>query len=210
MADSNVLMPADYLRGAVRRPGRPTPESFHRRRSAAVRRASGRNSNAPFSTPTRRAGSASPTTSAWASRRARPCSIAATSSRRPAASALLERELAEDAASTKIVRRQGLRVRVVNRPFAQPLGRRTAARGVAAANPLGAAAARHVRAVLPAGDCFPAMHPAARCLDDRRPATNDWPCRSLCRHSSRSGTAPKRRSPRRPAGNCPGARRSHG
>jgi ceramide glucosyltransferase len=36
-------------------------------------------------------------------------------------------ELAEDAASTKIVRRQGLRVRVVNRPFAQPLGRRTAA-----------------------------------------------------------------------------------
>jgi ceramide glucosyltransferase len=34
-------------------------------------------------------------------------------------------ELAEDAASTKIVRRQGLRVRVVNRPFAQPLGQRT-------------------------------------------------------------------------------------
>ncbi len=34
-------------------------------------------------------------------------------------------ELAEDAASTKIVRRQGLRVRVVNRPFEQPLGRRT-------------------------------------------------------------------------------------
>ena len=36
-------------------------------------------------------------------------------------------ELAEDAASTKIVRRQGLRVRVVNRPFQQPLGRRTVA-----------------------------------------------------------------------------------
>ena len=36
-------------------------------------------------------------------------------------------ELAEDAASTKIVRRQGLRVRVVNRPFLQPLGRRSAA-----------------------------------------------------------------------------------
>jgi ceramide glucosyltransferase len=36
-------------------------------------------------------------------------------------------ELAEDAASTKIVRQQGLRVRVVNRPFVQPLGRRTAA-----------------------------------------------------------------------------------
>ena len=36
-------------------------------------------------------------------------------------------ELAEDAASTKIVRRQDLRVRVVNRPFKQPLGRRTVA-----------------------------------------------------------------------------------
>jgi len=36
-------------------------------------------------------------------------------------------ELAEDAASTKVVRRQGLRVRVVDRPFNQPLGRRTAA-----------------------------------------------------------------------------------
>jgi ceramide glucosyltransferase len=34
-------------------------------------------------------------------------------------------ELAEDAASTKIVRGQGLRVRVVDRPFLQPLGRRT-------------------------------------------------------------------------------------
>jgi ceramide glucosyltransferase len=34
-------------------------------------------------------------------------------------------ELAEDAASTKIVRSQGLRVRVVDRPFPQPLGRRT-------------------------------------------------------------------------------------
>jgi ceramide glucosyltransferase len=35
-------------------------------------------------------------------------------------------ELAEDAASTKIVRSQGLRVRVVDRPFPQPLGQRTA------------------------------------------------------------------------------------
>jgi ceramide glucosyltransferase len=39
----------------------------------------------------------------------------------------LAAELAEDAASTKIVRNQGLRVRVVDRPFPQPLGRRTAA-----------------------------------------------------------------------------------
>jgi ceramide glucosyltransferase len=39
----------------------------------------------------------------------------------------LANELAEDAASTKIVRGQGLRVRVVDRPFQQPLGRRTLA-----------------------------------------------------------------------------------
>ncbi|PWT85907.1 MAG: ceramide glucosyltransferase, partial [Proteobacteria bacterium] len=35
-------------------------------------------------------------------------------------------ELAEDAAATKLVRRQGLRVRLVDAPFLQPLGRRTA------------------------------------------------------------------------------------
>jgi ceramide glucosyltransferase len=35
-------------------------------------------------------------------------------------------ELAEDAASTKVVRTLGLRVRVVDRPFPQPLGQRTA------------------------------------------------------------------------------------
>jgi ceramide glucosyltransferase len=36
-------------------------------------------------------------------------------------------ESAEDAAFTKLVRKSGLRVRVVNRPFPQPLGHRTAA-----------------------------------------------------------------------------------
>jgi ceramide glucosyltransferase len=35
-------------------------------------------------------------------------------------------ELAEDAAATKVVEAQGLRVRLVNAPFGQPLGRRTA------------------------------------------------------------------------------------
>jgi ceramide glucosyltransferase len=38
----------------------------------------------------------------------------------------LASELAEDAASTKVVRKLGLRVRIVGRPFLQPLGRRTA------------------------------------------------------------------------------------
>jgi len=39
----------------------------------------------------------------------------------------LAKEVAEDAASTKVVRGAGLRVRLVDRPFAQPLGHRTAA-----------------------------------------------------------------------------------
>ena len=36
----------------------------------------------------------------------------------------LGREMAEDVASTKLVRRAGLRVRIARRPFAQPVGRR--------------------------------------------------------------------------------------
>jgi len=39
----------------------------------------------------------------------------------------LAKELAEDAAATKIVRGSGLKVRLVDRPLAQPLGRRSAA-----------------------------------------------------------------------------------
>lgn len=38
----------------------------------------------------------------------------------------LAAEIAEDAASTKVVRSQGLKVRLVDRPFEQPLGARTA------------------------------------------------------------------------------------
>ena len=39
----------------------------------------------------------------------------------------LASELAEDAAATKVVRRAGLRVRLVDAPFEQPLGYRSAA-----------------------------------------------------------------------------------
>jgi ceramide glucosyltransferase len=41
--------------------------------------------------------------------------------------AMLAKEVAEDAAATKIVRDAGLKVRLVDRPLAQPLGRRSAA-----------------------------------------------------------------------------------
>jgi ceramide glucosyltransferase len=40
---------------------------------------------------------------------------------------ILGKEVAEDAASTKVVRNAGLKVRLVDRPFAQPLGHRSAA-----------------------------------------------------------------------------------
>ena len=39
----------------------------------------------------------------------------------------LAKEVAEDAAATKIVRAAGLKVRLIDRPLAQPLGRRSAA-----------------------------------------------------------------------------------
>src|ERR1700674_5630347 len=39
----------------------------------------------------------------------------------------LAKEVAEDAAATKIVRDAGLKVRLIDRPLAQPLGRRSAA-----------------------------------------------------------------------------------
>jgi ceramide glucosyltransferase len=42
------------------------------------------------------------------------------------ASRALACELAEDAAAVKLVTRQGLRVRLADRPFKQPLGSRTA------------------------------------------------------------------------------------
>jgi ceramide glucosyltransferase len=77
MSDSNVLMPADYLQELFGTWAADTGVC-RRRRSEATRTASGRNSNARSSIPTRHAGNALPTTSAWASRRARPCSIAAT------------------------------------------------------------------------------------------------------------------------------------
>ena len=74
--------------------------------------------------------------------------------------AALTSEVAEDAAATKLARRLGRQVRVVDRPFPQPLGRRTYA-GVAAS----AARARLRRLSFPGfsasssrpAACFPAF-----------------------------------------------------
>ena len=85
MADSNVLMPRDYIQrllaawrddtGLVASP--PVGCRPH---------GSGPSSNARFSTPTRPAGNTSPTASAWASPRASRCSTARATSTRPAGS----------------------------------------------------------------------------------------------------------------------------
>ena len=69
----------------------------------------------------------SSTASAAASPRAKPCCGGAPISKRPGGIAALGKEVAEDAAATKIVRDAGLKVRLVDRPFVQPLGWRSAA-----------------------------------------------------------------------------------
>ena len=68
-----------------------------------------------------------PTRSASASPRARPCCGGAPISKRAGGIGALAKEVAEDAAATKVVRGAGLKVRLVDRPLAQPLGRRSAA-----------------------------------------------------------------------------------
>ena len=61
---------------------------------------------------------------------------------------VLGAEIAEDAAATKVVRACGLDVRLVDRPFEQPLGPRSLATGLEPAGAMGAAQARHVPGVL--------------------------------------------------------------
>ena len=68
-----------------------------------------------------------PTPSASASPRAKPCCGGAPILERAGGIETLAKEVAEDAAATKIVRGAGLKVRLVDRPFPQPLGYRTAA-----------------------------------------------------------------------------------
>ena len=64
----------------------------------------------------------------------------------------LAAEIIEDAAATKLVRQQGLSVNLVDSPFEQPLGVRTAARRLAAPGALGKDAAENLSAVLRAGN----------------------------------------------------------
>ena len=75
----------------------------------------GPSSNARSSTPIRRAGSMSPTRSGSDLPRARPCCGGEPISSAPAALRRWRREVAEDAAATKIVRGAGLKVRLVDR-----------------------------------------------------------------------------------------------
>ena len=69
----------------------------------------------------------------------------------------LAAEIAEDAAATKLVNGLGLRVNLVAAPFEQPLGRRTLGEIWSRQAPLGAPAPRHLPAVLRARNPAPAQ-----------------------------------------------------
>ena len=73
----------------------------------------------------------------------------------------LAAEPAEDAATTKLVRAAGLRVRLVDAPFEQPLGYRSSRRGVAPSIAVGAAAARFVQGLLRVGNLAGGAAPLA-------------------------------------------------
>ncbi len=111
----------------------------------------------------------------------------------------LAKEVAEDAAATKVVRDAGLQSaagRSAVGAAARPAQRR---RSVEPAIALGAAAARQLPALFPAGNSV-----GRRAADDR--ASHSWQPplagrrRSASARSARSGTAPKWRSPPPPAG----------
>ena len=121
----------------------------------------------------------------------------------------LAAELAEDAASTKIVRSLGLRVRVVDRPISQPLGRRTAAevwhRQIRWARLRRNTFMLYFLPELLAGGVAAACGVRARgCL------ARFADCRDARRLRWPSGTAPRPSSPSPRAGMCPGDRRSLG
>ena len=100
----------------------------------------------------------------------------------------LAKEVAEDAASTKIVRDAGLKVRLVDRPFPPTARPSDRGRSVESAGALGAAAPRKLPCVFPAGSDV-----RRRAADDRARRRRTWPwavpvlsvaCASAC-----SGTA---------------------
>ena len=120
-ADAGRLRPAPDRRVAPRH--RPRLRAADRVPAA---RDSGPSSNARSSTPIRRAGSISPTRSARASRRARPCCGGARCCRRRAASRRSRSSWPRMRPPPRWSSAQGLRVRLVDAPFGQPLGFRRA------------------------------------------------------------------------------------
>ena len=126
LADSNVLMPPDYLRQLLRSwradtglvaspPVGGRPRGFWAELECAFLNTY--QARWQYVIDTLGRGFAQGKTMLW--RRA--------DLERAGGIAALGKEVAEDAASTKIVRNAGLKVRLVDRPFVQPLGRRGAA-----------------------------------------------------------------------------------
>ena len=124
LADSNVLISPDDPTGCS--PVGASTARWSARHPSASTCTDGRpSSRRRSSIPSRRAGSPPATRSASASPRARRCSCGGAISPPRAGWVALAREVAEDAAATKFARRLGRKVRVVDRPFAQPLVRLT-------------------------------------------------------------------------------------
>ncbi len=120
-------------------------------------------------------------------------------------------EVAEDAAATKLVRGAGLRVRLVDRPFEQPLGPRSA-RQVWPAGPVGAAPARDLPGPLRARDVVGRGAAARRRRLRRRgrrpqrPGGRRGPARALVRRRGRPGARHGLAPVLAPARRLPGAR----
>ena len=126
LADSNVLMPPDYLDAADGDAGAPTPVSSARRRPDRIRKDFGPRSNAPFLNTYQARWQYVADTLGFGFAQGKTMLWRRDILENAGGIRALGREAAEDAASTKLVRAQGLRVRLADAPFAQPLGPRSA------------------------------------------------------------------------------------
>ena len=162
MADSNVLMPRDYLQRLFAGWRADTGLSVRAAHRLPAGRLLGRGR---VRLPQHLSGALAVRrrhASASASRRARRMLWRRTDLERAGGIRALGAEIAEDAAATKVVRRAGKRVRLVDRAFGQPLGCAQRTADLVAAAALGEAAPRHLPALLSSPRCFSGLLRAAR------------------------------------------------
>ena len=184
IADSNVLMPRDYIQRLMARWRADTGIVCAPPIGVAAARPSRPRSNARSSTPTRRAGNMPPRRVGYGFAQGKTMLWRRDVLEAGGGIEALGAEIAEDAAATKLVHRAGLRAHLVSQPFQQPLGRSALARRLGAAGALGAAAARHLPALF-----------RARAVDDQ-PVHLSRPRRSRRRNRASTRRSPRPRRPR--------------